>query len=43
MLNCFENVRQTNEKVEACVKREENGKDMIGKEMAIIYKENLVY
>jgi hypothetical protein len=42
MFTCFENVRQTNEKIEECVKKEENEKNNWMKEMTKIYSINLV-
>ena len=42
MFTCFENVRQTNEKIEECVKKEENEKITWMKEMTKIYSINLV-
>ena len=42
MFTCFENVRQTNEKIEECVKKEENEKSNWMKEMTKIYSINLV-
>jgi hypothetical protein len=42
MYKCFGNVRQTNEKIEVCVKKEETKHNIFNNEMGMIYKNNLV-
>jgi hypothetical protein len=42
MYTCFENVRQTNEKIEECVKKEENEKSLFMIDINKVYSSNLV-
>ena len=43
MLVCFDNIRQTNEKIEECVKQEENKKQKLTQDMRSVYGLNLVF
>ncbi len=42
MLICFENVRQTNEKIEQCVKTIEQNRNSLTEEMREVFKFTLV-
>jgi len=42
MFKCFDNVRQTNEKIEECVKKIETEKNNFSAQITKIYSKNLV-
>ncbi len=42
MLECFKNIRQTNEKIEECLKEPKENFNLFYKEMEIVYRNNEV-